>query len=219
MYIRNKIDNNASIGSATLILFIASVLVVSVTASVLIQSSNNLEQQSLKTGKDTKEEVACGVGVYGVIGYCKSNTTITKMVLKLSPRPGTNGIDLSTTHVKISESLNSYLLDYGGNLTQLEDIGGNIFQSSPVWNNSTASKYNIIVVQDEDSSCIENDPIINTGDEVLLTLAINTIFNGTDGFSTRTDVFGSVVLEQGAKGVFRFRTPLTYKSTIINLLP
>jgi flagellin FlaB len=214
-----NIETYGSIGVGSLVLFLATLLVVSITASVLIQSSTSLESQGLKTGKETTEDVAQAVGVSGVIGYCVANTAITKLVIKVEARPGTNGIDLSTAFVKISDSHNSYMLDYGNVLNHLEDIGGSIFQFSGVWAGSSATKYNIIVVQDEDGSCTQNTPIINQGDAVLLTISASSIFNDVGGFLPRTDVFGYIMIEEGVPGVFLFRTPPAYRNAIINLFP
>jgi flagellin FlaB len=42
-----------SIGIGAMIVFIAMVLVAGIAASVLIQTSNRLEMQAMKTGQDT----------------------------------------------------------------------------------------------------------------------------------------------------------------------
>jgi len=46
-----SVDTNASIGIGALIIFIAMILVAGVTASVMLQVMNSMQQQALNTGQ------------------------------------------------------------------------------------------------------------------------------------------------------------------------
>ena len=49
------INENASIGIGTIVIFIAMVLVAGIAASVIIQTMNSMEQQAMRTGQETTE--------------------------------------------------------------------------------------------------------------------------------------------------------------------
>ena len=71
-----------SIGIGAMIVFIAMVLVAGIAASVLIQTSTNLETQAMATGSQTTDEVSTGIAVYGVLGYTNSSVEdISKLVI------------------------------------------------------------------------------------------------------------------------------------------
>ena len=49
------INEDASIGIGTIVIFIAMVLVAGIAASVIIQTMNSMEQQAMRTGQETTE--------------------------------------------------------------------------------------------------------------------------------------------------------------------
>ncbi|MCJ7696721.1 MAG: flagellin, partial [Thermoplasmata archaeon] len=63
-----KEDDLGDMGIGAMIVFIAMVLVAGIAASVLIQTANRLEIQAMKTGQETTEEVATGIGVEDITG-------------------------------------------------------------------------------------------------------------------------------------------------------
>ena len=62
----------------------------------------------------------------------------------------------------------------------------------------TNEEFGIVVIQDEDNSCLQKNPIINKGDKVVLSMACSS--GGAFGreIPERTDVYGRVLPEIGS---------------------
>ena len=202
-----------SIGIGAMIVFIAMVLVAGIAASVLISTSTSLEMQALKTGQESIAEVASGIKIEGVEGY-QASSLITKMAIEIAPRAGSPDVDLSQAIVEISDSSNKYVLRYGGSLAASSAVNGNLFG---VTNFGDADDFDLVVLQDADSSCGQTTPIINFGDHVALALDIDGVFSSNVGIGPRTDVAGMVIVEEGAPGILGFTTPSSYTGTTMEL--
>ena len=203
-----------SIGIGAMIVFIAMVLVAGIAASVLISTSTSLEMQALKTGQESIAEVASGIKIEGVEGY-QASQLITKMAIELTSRAGSPDIDLSQAIVEISDSSNKYVLRIGGDLTAATAVNGDLFGVSAF---GDADDFDIIVLQDADSSCSSvSTPIINFGDHVVLALTTSDIFSTNSGIAPRTDVSGMVIVEEGSPGIIGFTTPSSYTDTTMEL--
>jgi len=200
----------ASVGIGAMIVFIAMVLVAGIAASVLIQTSTRLEMQALKTGQETIAEVASGIKVESIEGYNASGS-VTKMAVEIASRAGSPDVDLSQAVIELSDSSKKYVLTYGGALVNVSSVDGSIFDVS---NFGDADDFDIIVLQDADSSCTQASPVINFGDHVILAIDSNSVFSG---LSPRTDVSGLVISEEGAPGIIGFTTPSSYTDSIMEL--
>jgi archaeal flagellin FlaB len=206
-----KEDDLGDMGIGAMIVFIAMVLVAGIAASVLIQTANRLEIQAMQTGQQTTEEVATGIGVEDITGE-KVGATIDNIAITVSARSGSKDIDLSNTVVELSDSTNKYLLTYEPTLWFAEPDVSGVFGTAAFV--GTALQFGIIVLEDADDSCILANPVINRGDHVLLTINANACFGG---LAERTDIWGMVIPESGASGVFAFRTPASYPDTVFDL--
>jgi len=225
-----KENDLGDMGIGAMIVFIAMVLVAGIAASVLIQTANRLEIQAMTTGQETTEEVATGVGVEDITGQkvgalnlygttYATNDSIVNMTICVSPRSGSRDIDLANTVIELSNSDAKYILNYNDTLfleSEIQTTG--IFATGAfgggTWDNSTTNDFAIIVLEDADGSCTETNPVINRGDHVLLTLTVAESFGG---LTERTDIWGMVIPENGAPGIFAFRTPASYSDTIYDL--
>jgi flagellin FlaB len=200
-----------SIGIGAMIVFIAMVLVAGIAASVLIQTSTRLETQAMASGQETISEVSTGIAVDSVEGH-KSGTTLNYIVIEVRPRAGSQDVDLTETVLELSDSTTKNLMTQDSStFTDWDGINGDIFAAGNFV--ASALKYGIIVLEDADSSCSSGTvAVINKGDHVLLTVDVNTAFGG---LSTRTDVFGQVIPEEGSPGVISFTTPASYGSDTV----
>ena len=202
-----------AIGIGSMIVFIAMVLVAGIAASVLIQTSGRLESQAMKSGQETIAEISTGLAVEGIEGW-NSSGSLQLLALEIRSRAGSKGVDLSTTIIEISDSNKKNILTYNSSaFTDSSDINGNIFTTTFFpWNNATT--FGIIVLEDGDDSLTYLNPVINTGDHVMLTIDTSAIFTS---LGTNVDVFGMVVPEEGSPGMISFRTPGAYTYPIVEL--
>jgi len=212
-----KEDDLGDMGIGAMIVFIAMVLVAGIAASVLIQTANRLEIQAMQTGQQTTEEVATGIGVEDITGQTGNyvgwtNGSILNVTICVSPRSGSNDIDLSNVVIELSDSTNKYILAYdSGNWFGTPAATG-VFDTAAFDGN--AMQFGVIVLEDADGSCVALNPVINRGDHVLLTISAGECFGG---LTERTDIWGMVIPESGAQGVFAFRTPASYPDTVYDL--
>jgi flagellin FlaB len=208
-----KEDDIGDMGIGAMIVFIAMVLVAGIAASVLIQTANRLEIQAMKTGQQTTNEVATGIGVEDITGEVGGVTgTIDNIAITVSPRSGSMDVDLSNTVVELSNSATKYILTYDQASWFATPAATGVFATLAF--PAATNLFGVIVLEDADSSCQQANPVINRGDHVLLTISSLTVFTG---LTERTDIWGKVIPENGAPGVFAFRTPATYSETVYDL--
>jgi flagellin FlaB len=229
-----KENDLGDMGIGAMIVFIAMVLVAGIAASVLIQTANKLEIQAMKTGSETTQEVSTGISVESISGqkgslnltispnspghakYWATNNSILNITIGVSPRSGSNGIDLYTTVIEISNSYGKYLLTYNHSYWFLNPDSDGVFATAAFganpFHNMTAKEFGVIVIEDADGSCKEANPVINKGDYVLLTLSAAENFKG---LTERKDIWGMVIPESGAPGIFAFRTPSSYSAELV----
>jgi len=205
-----KEDDLGDMGIGAMIVFIAMVLVAGIAASVLIQTANRLEIQAMQTGQETTEEVATGIGIEDITGEVVGGT-IENVTICVSSRSGSDDIDLSNTVIELSDSTNKYLLTYNTTLMCNVPAATGVFDTTAF---STDASFSIIVLEDADGSCVDTNPVINRGDHVLLAISSDALFGG---LAERTDIWGMVIPESGASGVFAFRTPSSYPDTVYDL--
>jgi flagellin FlaB len=209
-----KEEDIGSIGIGAMIVFIAMVLVAGIAASVLIQTSTQLESQAMATGQETTAEVSSGLEVVNVDGV-KNGSAITLLAITVRPRAGSADIDLAQTVIEISDSSTKNFLTYDGSTyTGSGDIDGNLFTFSDY--TATATEFTIIVLEDADNSCSsDSSTVINSGDYVVL--GVNTSACFSPGLTAREDVWGMVIPEEGSPGVINFRCPASFTDTVIEL--
>ena len=208
-----KNEEIGSIGIGAMIVFIAMVLVAGIAASVLIQTSTKLESQAMRSGQETIAEVSTGVSVENIEGHNTSGS-IDYIVISVRSRAGSSDVDLAETVVEISDSSTKNLLTYNSStFTDTEAINGDIFAGGNFI--ASAVQFGLIVLEDADGSCTYTNPVINQGDHVLITINASSAFGG--GLSTRTDIVGLVIPEEGSPGVISFTTPAAYPDTVIEL--
>lgn len=214
------LNGKASIGIGAMIVFIAMVLVAGIAASVLIQTSNQLETQAMTTGQDTRDEVSCGIGVIQIIGqYGNRNISGTyysrfhNMSIMVTSRAGGSSVNLNETVITISNGSKMCLLKWDTSFALAPSASGlfstaNMFDLGP-------DDFGIIVIEDADDSCTDSNPVINKGDKVVITVNLSACFNG---LASREDVDGMVIPEDGSPGVFLFRTPGTTSKTVVEFM-
>jgi len=202
-----------SIGIGAMIVFIAMVLVAGIAASVLIQTSTQLESQALATGQETTAEVSSGLEVVDIDGYIQGSV-VYYCAITIRPRAGSADIDLAQTVIEISDSATKNFLTYDDTTHEpAADVDGDIFAHAHFIDSNT--QFSIIVLEDADGSCAsETSAVINSGDYVIL--GVNTS-NAFSGLSPRDDCWGLVMPEEGSPGVINFKCPASFTTTVVEL--
>ena len=209
-----KGEDVGSIGIGAMIVFIAMVLVAGIAASVLIQTSANLESQAMATGQETTAEVASGLAVVNIEGYNASGGgVVTKLAVAVRPRAGSADIDLSETVIELSDSETKNFLVWNSSAhTAQSAVNGNIFADGLY--SDFGTNFSIIVLEDADGSCGATTPVINSGDLVVIGINTDKAFSG---LSPREDIWGLVMPEEGSPGVINFRCPASFTDAVLEL--
>jgi len=210
---RLRTDTNADIGIGALIIFIAMIMVAGVTASVMIQTMNSLQQQAIKTSEETLKDISSGLKVTHVSGYI-SNSTITQLAFFVSTTAASDDIDLTYGILSLSDSTNKVILNYTSGCFS-SSVSNGLFGTLNA-SNLTSSCYGVLVIRDIDGSCNISKPVLN--DEDLIVLLVNTTACFS-GIGTRTDVSGELYPEHGIRGIIGFTTPSILVNTIVDLQP
>ncbi|MCX6665727.1 MAG: flagellin [Euryarchaeota archaeon] len=204
-------------GIGAMIVFIATVLVAGIAASVMIQTSMKLESQAMATGQKTVKEVASGMAVTDITGHVTGGF-IDKLTITVRPRAGSPDVDLYQTFIELSDATNKIILAYDANpadswydsTTGVEDIFAGTTTAFP----TSANRFGIVPVEDADGSCSIDTPIINIGDKVMLCINADEAFTG-GGLAVRIDLRGAVIPEDGSTAVIGFTTPSSYGAETI----
>ena len=122
---------------------------------------------------------------------------------------------ISEIRTTISDSSLKCILTYDTALSNYSATPStNGIFSTPYCFNTSASVFGVIKLVDSDGSVTEDAPVINRGDHVLITMSPGICFAG---LQERDDVWGQVIPEEGAPGIFAFRTPALYSDTVYDL--
>jgi len=195
-----------------LIVFIALVLVAGIAAYVLLSTSSQLQIKSSLTGEQTTQEAATGLKITSVVGYTSVNL-IDKILIDITPRPGSQDIDMSSCRIELSNGSVKYVLKYANTFWVNRTTGSADLFAEHAFS-SVASEFGLIVMNDADSSCLATDPVINRGDSVCIALNTTACFNG---IPRNINIVGNIIPESGAWGIIHFRTPSSFTSAIVIL--
>ena len=194
-----------------MIIFIAALLVAGVTANILIQTMNSLQQQALQTGQETQRQVSSGIQVTHVSGYVE-NDEITQLAIFITPSAASEDINLTTTYVSLSNASQLVILNYTSTCYSAT-VSNGLFDTINA-SNLSASSFGLIVIRDADSSCRQNSPALNERDLAVIIINTTDCFSGIE---TRKVITGTVHPEYGMNGIISFVTPAAYVDTIIDL--
>ena len=204
-------------GIGSLIIFVAMLLVASMAATVVIQTMNSLQQQSLETSSETIKDIATGIEITHISGKI-NGSNITQIAIFISTVLSSNEIDINHAHIALADPNKQVILFYDSNYYN-SSLSNGLFDTLDL-TNLDSSSFGIIVIKDKDGSCTSTSPIINEEDIVVLMVNASSCFgNGsaTSGIGTRTEVSGGVYPEAGMRGTISFTTPSAFTDNIIDL--
>jgi len=232
-------NTRAQVGIGTLIIFIAMVLVAAVAAAVLIQTSGILQQKAQSTGKQSTQEVSSNLMVKNIEGVrAKNGTTLSSTIdlLKLSVglNVGSAPVDVNQVVISITDGTIAHNLVYAGNDKSYDavmtDFDGtataavNLEKLLTVSGNPT-KYYTVDKIRDEDGSFSQANPVMNTGDLIMVNIAtisptassLGAIGSITGDLQSseldlvpRTTVNIVLTPESGATSTAEFVTPSSY---------
>lgn len=220
-----KAEETAAIGIGTLIIFIAMVLVAAVAASVIIQTSENLQNRAYAVGRQTIREVSSGMQIVGMAGYSnEEKTRLEYLAISVRPRAGSYDIDLNQTLIYIEyNNLTVLSLNYA-NTTGDDDNIGTVSGSVSVngvfgtLNHSYLGNadFGLIAVRDADNSVV-NNYAMGRSDMVMIIINLTAVFPETGGLESGKEFFGRVVPETGSSGVFFISAPNAFDNRVVQL--
>ena len=107
MMLRTK---KADAGISTLILFIAMIIVAGITANVLVQSAQSMQNRALHTGDQARRAISTFVETNRITGINVTNRSINDIRLDVKLTPGSDPVDLR--YAMISAETSSYGATY-----------------------------------------------------------------------------------------------------------
>jgi flagellin FlaB len=217
-------EEKAMVGIGTLIVFIAMVLIAAVAASVLITTSETLQQRARSVGTQTIREVSSGIAIDDITGYTnQQKTRIEYLAITLRPRAGSRDIDLSLiTLTVLYDELN--VLTINESLVVMVNTDNQSVFNTPIYSgssftildNTTSINFGVIAIHDPDNTVV-NTTGMNAGDRIMLIVNLSAVIQGQNGLPTRETISGKVQPEIGAPAVYDITSPAVYSKRIIDL--
>ena len=211
-------SRKAEMGIGTLILFIAFILVAAVAASVIIQTSETLQQRAYAVGRQTTQAVSSGMEIVDLTGYTdEQKTVIEYLAVSVKPRAGSFDIDLNETHVYIEyENLTVLGLNWQDNDVVTETINQDGVFHTLNHANLTSTEYGVIAIRDSDSSIISVYGM-GTSDLAMIIINVTAAFPETGGLPSGEEFMGRLVPEVGSAGIFLVSAPNAFAHRVVDL--
>lgn len=212
-------DDHAAIGIGTLIVFIAMILVAAVAASVIIQTSENLQNRANAVGKQTIREVSSGMKIVDLTGYTdEDKTKIEYLALTIRPRAGSYDLDLNETLIYLQHdnlTVLSLCFDRGTDSVTSTVSTDGIFHSL---NHTvlTSTNFGVIAVRDQDDSIV-NSYGIGSNDLAIVIINLTAAFADTSGLEPSEEFYGRLVPEVGSAGIFMVSAPNAFDHRVVEL--
>ncbi len=203
-------DEQASGGVDTMIVFIAMVLVAATASSMLIQVAQDLQQQAQDTANQALITVSTGLEVVTVIGdrnQDNSNSTspsetiqVVQLTVKL--KAGSNDIDLDNVVISIQDGT-----------TQAELILGTGTNGS----HATATTFVYYTLRDTEPTSLSSGNILTEGDLVRIYISCDSAATNLN-LAPNTEVNIKMIPQSGSYTLELITTPPTYSSRLIELV-
>ena len=210
-------DDSAVVGIETLIVFIAMILVAAVTATVLIQTMDTLQQRAKYISSQTIKETSSGLAISDVIGYTNSDQThIEYLALQVRTTAGSKDMDLSLcTLTMLYDKM--YVLTFNDSAAiDVDDKpeGLGVFEYVASNLSLNASDFGIFALHDEDNS-LTNTNGINSGDIAFIVINVSSVFNSS-GLPPRDTLSGVFQPESGMSASFDIVAPAVFRMRTVD---
>lgn len=218
-----KKDEKALVGIGTLIVFIAMILIAAVAATVLINTSEELQARAKTVGTQTIREVSAGIAIESVTGYTnEEKTKIEYLALTVRPRAGSKDIDLSLCTLSVLyDNLTILTLDTEL-VAKVNTDNKSVFYTPieegsnyTIMGNTSNTKFGVISIHDPDDSIV-NTYGMNSGDRCVIIVNLSAIIDG-GGLPPRERVSGTLTPEIGIKSQYDVTAPAVFSQRIVAL--
>lgn len=171
-------QDKAEVGTGTLILFIATIIIATVAFGTLMASTGVLQKNMEMTAKESKQKLTTAVYLDDVVGWrSKNNDTgefsdsIQRIDLYTSVSAASQPIDMSQTKVIVLASTKSVIFGYNAEVEQTK--ADNVY-------------FIMKTMQDSDGSMNGTVPVMNYGD--IVRIVVSTADNRYCTDNTLADV-------------------------------
>jgi flagellin FlaB len=225
-------SEDAVVGIETLIVFIAMVLIAAVTATVLIQTTDTLQQRARTMSSQTIKEISSGMAIEEITGYTNvEKTRINYLALQVKTIAGSKDIDLSLCTLTILYNdlrvlrLNESLVSQA-NLDNKSVFDTPISPGSAftILNNATNTTFGVIAIHDPDGTVVNTNGL-NSGDRVFIIINLSAVLDNPSGsewqsagLPARESITGAFQPEIGSKASYDVTAPAVFGQRIVKLL-
>lgn len=212
-------EETASIGVGVLIIFIAMILVAAVAASVLIQTSESLQNRAYAVGRQTIRDVSTGVQIVDLIGYTDVNKTVVEyLAISVRPRAASYDIDLNETLIYLQyDNLAVLSLNYyNGTDAVISSVHNRCVFQTLNMSVITENKFGVIGIRDTDLS-IQNTYGMGSDDMAMIIINLSAVFPETGGISPGGSLSGRLVPETGTAAMFLMMAPSAFDNRVVEL--
>ena len=198
-------SQRAESGMGALLIFIASILVAAVAASVIIQTTYMAQQRAQSTAELSIRDVSNGFKILSVEGKVNDNY-LQYIYLKVALHAGSDPIDLSNVIIEITDGTNEASLEL--NTTWLSKLGHTptTIDIGSAEENATVNKnFTVVVLRDPNEVFTNTNPIVTQG--TLLKIVISV-----EGWNigSQKEVTIKIIPKHGVPTLEKFTTPATF---------
>ena len=196
---KNNSENAGQVGASTILIFFVIVLIASAAVAALINASGLIDNEGKLKQPEPQER---SLIVSDIEGIRATNMSDSIDLLKIKVRLTKDSTPVDINHLVIS-------ITDGTTIHDLKYSAGN---------SGFKNFFTIGRIQDEDRSLLQNDPVINKED--LMIIYISTAKNSGLFLPPETNVDIILTPESKTTTLARFQTPPTYnKSKVFFLYP
>lgn len=156
-------NKRADMGIGTLILFIAMLIVASITANVLVQTAQSMQSSALSTGEQARKAISTVLETNMVTGINVTDNKINDIRMDIKLGPGSEPVNLEQALLSVDTSSSGYDYRYSDGDCERNQSG---YIVDPDNNNGTFTARYILRGPSSD------DGIVASGDRIELCFAL-----------------------------------------------
>jgi archaellin len=195
---RDTMNNQGNLGLVAGILLVGLLLIGAVSASVIMNTTQNVTnpEQDLNTiTKETVDDLCSYIQIKDILGNyqdIQKEQNINQIAILINTLVSQD-IDLSTMTIQISNGEQLHLLFYSGKAAYIKSYS--LF-SHPLWGTIPESSYSVMSLIDDDNSMITNHLINKNTDRAFILIKIPNDMTFHTGTSLQVTLMPSPGMER-----------------------